>query len=152
VDPLGGAKARDPGAPTINAKKHQRWTPRVMPELENRERPPSTLRNIDGELPGWCQSCRSRSTHKQCYETPTMKSRSTHHQRKETLTVSTLGGARAGDPGAPTINAKKHRRWAPWVVPELVIRERLLLTLRDIDGGPPGRCRSRRSRSVDHQR
>jgi hypothetical protein len=27
VDPLGGARADDLGAPTINAKKYQRWTP-----------------------------------------------------------------------------------------------------------------------------
>jgi hypothetical protein len=30
-----------------------------------------------------------------------------------------LGGAEAVDPVAPTINATKHRRWAPWEVPEL---------------------------------
>jgi hypothetical protein len=30
-----------------------------------------------------------------------------------------LGGAGVEDPGVPTINAKKRRRWAPWEVPEL---------------------------------
>jgi hypothetical protein len=47
--------------------------PLEMPELENRERPLSTLRNINGGLPG---------------------------------------GARAGDPGASIINAKKRRQQA----------------------------------------
>jgi hypothetical protein len=27
-----------------------------------------------------------------------------------------MGGAEVGDPGVPTINAKKHRRRAPWEV------------------------------------
>jgi hypothetical protein len=35
-----------------------------------------------------------------------------------------LGGAEAGDPGAPTINARKRRRRTPWEVTELEIRER----------------------------
>jgi hypothetical protein len=30
-----------------------------------------------------------------------------------------LGGVGGRHPGAPTINAKKYRRWAPWEVPEL---------------------------------
>jgi hypothetical protein len=45
--PPRGAGARDPGAPTINAKKHRRWT-RVVSKLEIQKRPLSTLRNIDG--------------------------------------------------------------------------------------------------------
>jgi hypothetical protein len=44
---------------------------KVVPELKIRERPLSTLRNVDDRPPG---------------------------------------GVGAGDPGAPTINAKKHRR------------------------------------------
>jgi hypothetical protein len=40
-----------------------------------------------------------------------------------------LGGVGAEDLGAPTINAKKHRRWAPWEVSELEIRERTPSTL-----------------------
>jgi hypothetical protein len=31
--------------------------------------------------------------------------------------MSPLGGAGAGDPGALTINVKKHRRRAPWEAP-----------------------------------
>jgi hypothetical protein len=44
-----------------------------------------------------------------------------------------LGGG-AGDPGAPSIKAKKHQRWAPWeVVPN--IRERPTSMLKDVDSG-----------------
>jgi hypothetical protein len=72
-----------------------------------------------------------------------------------------LGGAKARDPIASTINVRKHRRWAPWEVPKLMIQERPPPTLRNVDdgleleirkcppsmlenvnGGPPGRCRS----------
>jgi hypothetical protein len=85
--PPGGAEAGGPGAPTINAKKHRQRSlgrsgsahhqrletsmvgPREVPELEVRERSPSTLRNVDSGPPG--------------------------------------------GPGSPTINTKKHRRWAP---------------------------------------
>jgi hypothetical protein len=49
------------------------WPPWEVAELEIRERPPSTLRNVDG---------------------------------------GPLGGARAEDPGASTINDKKRRRRA----------------------------------------
>jgi hypothetical protein len=48
VSPLGGDRARDPGAPIINAKKRRWRAPWEVPELENRERLPSTLGNIDG--------------------------------------------------------------------------------------------------------
>jgi hypothetical protein len=37
-------------------------------------------------------------------------------------------------------------------VSELEIRERPSSTLRNVDGGPSGRCQSWRSRSVHHQR
>jgi hypothetical protein len=49
ADPLGGgAGARGPGAPTINARKHQRQSPwEAVPKLEVQERPPSILENID---------------------------------------------------------------------------------------------------------
>jgi hypothetical protein len=30
--------------------------------------------------------------------------------------VAPLGDAGVGDPGAPTLNAKKHRWWTPWEV------------------------------------
>jgi hypothetical protein len=46
--PLRGARAGDPGAPTINVKKHRRQDPLVLLELEIRKRPPSTLRVVDG--------------------------------------------------------------------------------------------------------
>jgi hypothetical protein len=60
--------------------------PRAVPELEIRERPPSTLKNIDARPLG--------------------------------------GGAGARGPRAATINAKKHRRRAPWeVVPELEVQD-----------------------------
>jgi hypothetical protein len=49
-----------------------------------------------------------------------------------------LGGVEAKDTGAPTTNAKKHRRQAPWEVPELKIQERSPSTLENVDGGPPG--------------
>jgi hypothetical protein len=83
-----------------------------------------------------------------------------------------LGGVEAGDPRAPTINAKKRRRRASWEVPELDIQEHPPSMLRNVDsrplggtdgdsggptinvpnvdGGPPGRCRSWRSRSAHH--
>jgi hypothetical protein len=54
VDPQGGAKAGDSGAPTINIRNVDDG-PQEVPELKIRERPPSTLRNIDSgprEVPG----------------------------------------------------------------------------------------------------
>jgi hypothetical protein len=54
--------------------------------------------------------------------------------------VGPLGGGRAGDPGAPIINAKIHHRWATWEVPELEIQERPPSMLRNIDGGILGSC------------
>jgi hypothetical protein len=47
VSPLRGTDG-DLGAPTINAKKRQQQAPWEVPELEIRERPPSTLRNVNG--------------------------------------------------------------------------------------------------------
>jgi ribosomal protein S30 len=49
----------------------------------------------------------------------------------------TLGGVGAGDPGSPTIDAKKRRRWGPREVPELKIQEGPPSTLRNVDSGPP---------------
>jgi hypothetical protein len=43
------------------------------------------------------------------WEVPKLEIRGAHHQCYETSTMGTLGGAGAGDPGAPTINAKNHR-------------------------------------------
>jgi hypothetical protein len=51
MDPLAGARARDPGAPTINAKKRRWRAPWEVSELEIREHPPSTLENINGGPP-----------------------------------------------------------------------------------------------------
>jgi hypothetical protein len=48
VGPLGGAGDIDFGAPTINAKKHRWRGPWEVLELKIRERPPSTLRNVNG--------------------------------------------------------------------------------------------------------
>jgi hypothetical protein len=42
-----------------------------------------------------------------------------------------------GDPGAPTINAKKRQRQALWEVPELEILKRPPLTLRNVNVSPP---------------
>jgi hypothetical protein len=55
-----------------------------------------------------------------------------------------------GDLGASTINVKKCRRWAPWLV-LTVIREHPPSTLKDVDGGAPTGC-CRRSGSAHHQR
>jgi hypothetical protein len=66
--PLGVAGARDPGAPTINAKKRQHRPPWEVSKLEIQECPPSMLRNVDD---------------------------------------GPLGGDRAGDLTTPIINAKK---------------------------------------------
>jgi hypothetical protein len=128
--------------PTINARKHQRWTPwEAVPELEVRKRPSSTLENVDdGPLARRCRSWRSRSA---------------HHQRWKTSTVDPLGGgARARGPGVPTINARKRQRQDPWeAVPELEIRKHPPSTLENIDGRPPRRrCQSWRSGSAHHQR
>jgi hypothetical protein len=58
--PPGGAGAKDPrgygyglraGAEDLGA----RWAPWEVPELKIRERPPSTLRNIDSGPPERCQ-------------------------------------------------------------------------------------------------
>jgi hypothetical protein len=57
-----------------------------------------------------------------------------HHQRLETSTTPPLGSG-VRDLRAPTFNVKKHRRWPPWEVSELEIRERPPSTLRNIDSG-----------------
>jgi hypothetical protein len=63
---------------------------------EIRERLSSTLKNIDG-----------RPSERQC-----RWSGNAHHQHKEMSMACPLGGGARG-PGAPTINAKKRRWWAP---------------------------------------
>jgi hypothetical protein len=91
---MGGAGARDLRASTINAKKHQRRVPWEVPELGIPERPPSLLRNIDGGI----------------REHPPSTLRN--------IDSGPLGGVRARDPKAPTINVKARRWRAPWVAPD----------------------------------
>jgi hypothetical protein len=62
-----------------------------------------------------------------------------------------LGGVEAEHLRVPTINAKKRRRRAPCEVSVLEILERPPSMLRNIDDGPPERCRSWRSGSARHQ-
>jgi hypothetical protein len=80
--PLGGTGARDPEAPTINAKKHQwcaPWSvlteiwelPSTTPPLGGAgagdpTAPTINVTNVDGGPPGRCQSYRSGSAHNQC--------------------------------------------------------------------------------------
>jgi hypothetical protein len=123
VAPLGGAGVRDPGAPTINAKKHRWRVPWEVPELETRQHPPSMIRNIDSAPPLADADGDLRVS----------------IINVKTSTADPLGGARAGDMGMPTINAKKRRRRPPWEA-VLEIRERPPSMLENIDGGPPERC------------
>jgi hypothetical protein len=103
-------------------------------DLEIRERLPSTLRNVDGGPLGGADGDPGAAT-----------------INVKNVNGGPLGGAGAGDSGALTINAKKHRWQAPWEVPELEIWERPPSTLRNVDGGPPGRCRSWGFWSTHHQ-
>jgi hypothetical protein len=51
MGPMESARVGDPEVPTINARKHHRQAPwRVLMEIQ--ERPPSTLKNVDGGPPG----------------------------------------------------------------------------------------------------
>jgi hypothetical protein len=92
VEPLGGARAGDLRASTINAKKHRWRVPWEVPKLEIQERPPSVLRNIDG---------RPLASVDGDPGAPTINVRN--------VDGVPLGGAGAGDLGMSTINAKKHR-------------------------------------------
>jgi hypothetical protein len=62
AEPMGGS-AGDPGAPTINTKKH-RWQPRLGGDDEDSGAPTINGRNIDGGPPVR-QCCGSRSVHHQ---------------------------------------------------------------------------------------
>jgi hypothetical protein len=55
--------------------------------------------------------------------------------------VEPLEGARAVDPKASTINAKKHRWQTPWEV-LMEIQERPLSMLKNVNGGPVGGVRA----------
>jgi hypothetical protein len=68
-----------------------------VPKLKIRERPPSVLRNIDGEP----------------REVPEMKIQEHPPSTLRNINGEPLGDAGAKDSGAPTINAKKRRWWAP---------------------------------------
>jgi hypothetical protein len=134
----GGAIARGPRAPTINAVKH-RWRPPLGGVRAGGPRVP-TINVVKHRCPTLGRRCKS------------WRSGSAHHQRCKTLMVGPLGaGAGARGPWAPTINAVKHRRLAPWEVPELEMREHPPSTLANIDSDPQG-GRAEESRSTHHQR
>jgi hypothetical protein len=76
--------------------------PREVPELVIREHPPSTLRNIDG---GPSRGARA--------EDAELKIRERSPSILRNVNGGPPGGVGAGDSGAPTINAKKHRWQAP---------------------------------------
>jgi hypothetical protein len=124
--------------------------PCEVPKLEIHERPASTLRNVDdGPLGG-----------------------ADRDPGAPTIIVTNidggpLGGTGAGDPEAPTINAKKHQWCAPWSVLteiwELPSTTPPLggaragdpttptINVTNVDGRPPGRCQSYRSGSAHNQ-
>jgi hypothetical protein len=68
-----------------------------VPELVIRERPPSTLRNVDGGP----------------REVPELEIQERPPSTLRNIDGGPRRGVRAEDPGALTINAKKHRRRAP---------------------------------------
>jgi hypothetical protein len=71
--------------------------PLEVMELEIQERPPSTLRNVDGGP----------------LEVMELEIREHPPSTLRNVDGGLLAGAGAGDPGASTINAKKCRRRAP---------------------------------------
>jgi hypothetical protein len=132
VGPLGGGD-RDPGVPTIIGNKHRWREPwEALPEVW--EHPPSTrelsmagplgggdrdpgalainARNLDGEPLGM-RCWRSGSAHQKHEKLQRWAPREVMPEIQErppsmqkTSTVGPLGGG-DGDPGGPTINAKK---------------------------------------------
>jgi hypothetical protein len=91
---LGGVEAGDPEASTINAKKCRRRSSWEVSELDIQERPPSILRNVDGGPP---------------QEVLELEIREHLPSTLRNIDAGPLGDARAGDPEATTINAKKCR-------------------------------------------
>jgi hypothetical protein len=85
---LGGVRAIEPRAPTINVKNVDGGP--LAGADKDLEASTMNIKNIGGGLPGRCQSYRIGST---------------HHQRKKTSTVGPLTGADRY-PGAPTMNVK----------------------------------------------
>jgi hypothetical protein len=71
--------------------------PREVSELKIQERPPSTLRNVDGAP----------------WEVLELKIREHPPSTLRNIDGGPSEGAGAEDLGASTINAKKHRWWAP---------------------------------------
>jgi hypothetical protein len=53
--PLGGARAEDPRAPTINAKKHRRRPPLRDAKTKDPEAPAINVKNFDGGHLGPCR-------------------------------------------------------------------------------------------------
>jgi hypothetical protein len=60
MGPIGGARAVDPGAPTINVKNVDD-APLAGADGDSRA-PTINVKNVDDRLPGRCQSCRTEST------------------------------------------------------------------------------------------
>jgi hypothetical protein len=118
VDPLGGSDG-DPGALTINAKKHRRRTLwKVVPEI--RERPPLTIKM--STVAPWEAVLEIRehppSTLKTSMTDPWEAVPEIWERPPSTLKTPTAGplGDADGDPGASTINVEKHRRRTPYEV------------------------------------
>jgi hypothetical protein len=112
--PLGGVRAEEPGAPTINARKCWRRAPWELPELEIQGHPLSTLKmSTSGPLGGAEAGDlgHSPSTLKTStvgpWEVPELEIWERLPSALEMSTASPLGGARARDPGALNINARK---------------------------------------------
>jgi hypothetical protein len=99
--------------------------------------PPIHAKNVDGRRGR--RSGSTRHQHKKYrWRAPgrwCQRSRSTHHQYKKRRGAPLGGGARGS--GVLTINAKKHRRQAPWeAVPE--VRERPSSMQKTLTAGPLG--------------
>jgi hypothetical protein len=87
--------------------------PREVPELKIRERPPSTLRNIEGEPPGGAgaedpgaSTINAMKHLRRVSGRPDLKIRERPPSMVRNIDDGPPGGARAEDLGAPTINAK----------------------------------------------
>jgi hypothetical protein len=114
----------------------QRKDSNYLPKLKIRERPPSTLRNVDCRPlggagvggPGAPTINDKKTSTADPQEMPELEVQKRPPSTLRNIDGGPPGGTRAEDPGAPTINAKKHRRRAP------------------------GSSRSWRSRSAHHQR
>jgi hypothetical protein len=104
--------------------------------MEIRERPPSMLKKMSMVV---------------TWEVPELEIQERPASTLKMSTTDPLRDAEAGDPRAPTINAKKRRWRDPWRV-LMEIRQHPPSTLKNVDGGPPRRCRSCISEIAHHQR